>query len=311
MRAVAVLVVLLSASTASAHPLDMASLRLLPGVDGGVDVRFDLSLGTPGFVGLEPTGVCSVQRSFVETSGAVQRVRAHWDCGPGGLLAAEGRLVGAEDRGLETLIVIGDRTAVLRGGREIWTARELEERPQPLGAHVRSGATHILQGVDHLLFVALLLVLVSGGRALVVTITAFTLGHSITLATATLGGPAPAVAPTEALIAASVLIVAVEAARPLGERGAIGRRPAIAAAVFGLLHGFGFAGTLMASGLPAGAEINALLGFNLGVELGQLVFVAACLFAARLLNRDPAKPLAYLAGTWAAFLLLTRVAALG
>jgi hydrogenase/urease accessory protein HupE len=136
------------------------------------------------------------------------------------------------------------------------------------------GVEHILYGIDHLLFVLGLLLLVDNFRALVKTITAFTIAHSITLATATLGFVHLEVAPVEATIALSILFLAAELVRSQrGESGIAQRAPWIVAFAFGLLHGFGFATTLGKMGLPHSDIPLALLLFNVGVEFGQLGFV--------------------------------------
>jgi len=136
------------------------------------------------------------------------------------------------------------------------------------------GAEHILLGVDHLLFVFALLLIVSDTRRLVVTITSFTLAHSITLGAATLGFVHVPQQPVEAVIALSILFLAVELVHgKQGRKGAAARWPWLIAFVFGLLHGFGFAGALAEIGLPQQAIPLALIFFNIGVELGQLLFV--------------------------------------
>ncbi len=136
------------------------------------------------------------------------------------------------------------------------------------------GVEHILLGIDHLLFVLALLLVVAGWKKLVGTITAFTAAHSITLALATLGFvhvPGP---PVEAIIALSIVFVAAEIIRGRqGNPGLTARAPWLVAFTFGLLHGFGFAGALTGIGLPEQAVPLALLFFNLGVELGQLLFI--------------------------------------
>lgn len=146
------------------------------------------------------------------------------------------------------------------------------------------GVEHILLGVDHLLFVLALVILVRGWRRLVETITAFTIAHSITLVLATLGVvhvPGP---PVEAIIALSIVFVASEILRVRQGRPGLGaRRPWIVAFCFGLLHGLGFAGALSDVGLPEHAIPLALVFFNLGVEVGQLFFVAGLLLGARLI----------------------------
>jgi hydrogenase/urease accessory protein HupE len=141
--------------------------------------------------------------------------------------------------------------------------------------YLRLGVEHILTGIDHLLFVLGLLLLVKGGRRVVFTITAFTVAHSITLAAATLGAIRVPEAPVNALIALSILFVGVEVVRAeRGETSLSIRYPWCVAFAFGLLHGCGFASGLNEAGVPQHAIPVALLFFNLGVEAGQLAFVA-------------------------------------
>lgn len=138
------------------------------------------------------------------------------------------------------------------------------------------GVEHILLGIDHLLFVLALLMIVAGWRNLVATVTSFTVAHSITLAAATLGLLHVPQAPVEAVIALSILFVAMEIVHwRQGHPGFTRQYPWIVAFVFGLLHGFGFAGALSDIGLPEHAIPLALLFFNVGVELGQLLFIAS------------------------------------
>jgi hydrogenase/urease accessory protein HupE len=151
--------------------------------------------------------------------------------------------------------------------------------------YLRLGVEHILFGFDHLLFVLALVILVGEWRRVAVTVTAFTIAHSITLAAATLGFvnvPGP---PVEATIALSIVLVAVEILNARhGKPSLTTRLPWLVAFSFGLLHGFGFAGALAEVGLPQHAIPVALLFFNLGVEVGQLVFVAAVLSSLWLLR---------------------------
>jgi hydrogenase/urease accessory protein HupE len=145
------------------------------------------------------------------------------------------------------------------------------------------GVDHILSGFDHLTFVLALLLIVSGARRLLITVTSFTLAHSITLAAATLGVlwvPGP---PVEAVIALSILFLASELVKVnRGLPSLTARYPWIVAFTFGLLHGFGFAGALADVGLPQHEVPLALLMFNVGVELGQLLFIAVILLIVRL-----------------------------
>jgi hypothetical protein len=137
------------------------------------------------------------------------------------------------------------------------------------------GVEHILLGIDHLLFVLALLILVEGRARLIGTVTAFTVAHSLTLGAATLGFVNVPGRPVEAIIALSIVFVASEIIRARqGKPGMAQRWPWIVAFSFGLLHGFGFAGALTEIGLPAQAVPLALLFFNVGVETGQLLFIA-------------------------------------
>jgi hydrogenase/urease accessory protein HupE len=175
------------------------------------------------------------------------------------------------------------------------------------------GVEHILTGIDHLLFVIGLLFLVGFRRRLVGTITAFTLAHTLTLASSALGWLVLRSPPVEACIALSIVLVAAEA---LNERETLSRRwPALVAFLFGLVHGLGFAGALKDIGLPEQHVSIALLSFNLGVEAGQLGVVALAwglsLLAARLSWRlQLRRGLIYSIGATAAFWSITRIVAI-
>lgn len=142
--------------------------------------------------------------------------------------------------------------------------------------YLKLGIEHILGGFDHLLFVLALLILVKGARRLIATVTAFTIAHSLTLAGATLGFVHVPGRFVEAAIALSIVFVATEIIHSRRGRTALTARfPWIVAFTFGLLHGFGFASALSEVGLPQSAIPVALLFFNVGVEIGQLSFIAA------------------------------------
>jgi hydrogenase/urease accessory protein HupE len=185
------------------------------------------------------------------------------------------------------------------------------------GNYLRLGIEHILTGLDHLLFVFALLLLVRGWRKLVATITAFTTAHSITLALSTLGIVVLPVPPVEAAIALSIVFVASEAVHlQQGRPGLSSRRPWLVAFVFGLLHGLGFAAVLQEIGLPEHALATALVLFNVGVEIGQLLFVAALLAIAWALKPILARPSpllqrapAYAVGIVATFWVIERTTA--
>ena len=181
------------------------------------------------------------------------------------------------------------------------------------------GVDHILTGFDHLLFVLALLLLIHDRWMLVKTVTAFTIAHSITLAGATLGYISLPQKPVEATIALSIAFVASELVKARsGERRLSEDYPWIVAFVFGLLHGFGFAGALKETGLPQTDISLALLTFNLGIEAGQLTFIAAALVvfrAASILVTVPIAPArlsaAYLIGTTSMVWLVARFSSFG
>ena len=148
------------------------------------------------------------------------------------------------------------------------------------------GIIHILEGYDHLLFVIALVLLIGRAGAVIKAATAFTVAHSITLAGSTLGLVGLAQAPVEALIALSIVFLAVEIVKSDPDKPNLAERaPWIVAFLFGLIHGFGFAGALRQIGLPESDVPTALLTFNLGVEAGQLLIVAAVMAFLTLLRR--------------------------
>ncbi len=150
------------------------------------------------------------------------------------------------------------------------------------GEYIGLGFHHILQGIDHLLFVLGLMLIVKGRMTLLKTITAFTVAHSITLAIATLGYASAPLPPLNAAIALSILFLGPEIVRSWrGETSLTISYPWVVAFLFGLLHGFGFASGLSTTGMPKAELPLALLFFNVGVELGQLVFVFTALALVR------------------------------
>jgi hydrogenase/urease accessory protein HupE len=187
-------------------------------------------------------------------------------------------------------------------------------------SYVSLGVSHILEGVDHLLFILALLLLINDWRKLLLAVTAFTVAHSLTLAAASLGVlriPAP---PVEAVIALSIVFLAYELTLSPGRRDPITERfPWVVSFGFGLVHGLGFAGALREIGLPEGDIPLALFSFNLGVEIGQVMFVTAVLAAgatARLAvpsvlryGLGLIRATSYAIGSVAAFWVIQRVAA--
>jgi hypothetical protein len=179
-------------------------------------------------------------------------------------------------------------TAILRPGSPEFTIPLQASKLKVAGDYWRMGTIHILEGIDHLLFVLALLLIVPGLGALVKAVTAFTVAHSITLALATLGVVHVPSAPTEAIIALSILFLAAEIVHQ--RKGVVGiteRYPWLIAFIFGLFHGLGFAGALSEIGVPQHEVPLALFTFNVGVETGQLLFIAVVLSLIALLKRLP------------------------
>ncbi len=307
-----------------AHPLAPSLLELTEEPSGRVHARWRQPLQLPAGTRLEPLlpERCVVVVEPVEATDGMALLR-RWsvDCGARGLSGARIEVGGLARAGSDALL-----RATLADGRVVQTilradapAYTLPAVPQGRGevasSYLRLGIEHLLTGWDHLAFVLGLCLLVAGWRRLAGTITAFTFGHSLTLSAAALGFVSVPSAPVEALIALSILVLAVELARP--QRSALGARPWLMAACFGLLHGLGFAGALAQAGLPHSEIPLALCAFNLGIEAGQLAFVGAVLVGAALLARvrprlpawSAAVPV-YAIGALAAFWTFERLAQL-
>ncbi|PKB25264.1 HupE/UreJ protein [Novosphingobium kunmingense] len=199
--------------------------------------------------------------------------------------------------------------------RAMVTVATVPDRWQVARTYLALGIDHILAGYDHLLFVIALVLLLRRPWTIAGAATAFTAAHSLTLAGTTLGFIGLAQAPVEALIAVSIVFLAVEIVKQEPDAPRFAERaPWLVAFAFGLIHGFGFAGALREIGLPEGEVPMALVAFNLGVEAGQLVIVAAVLAVLAILRR--AAPFAtrpavlaatYVIGTTASFWLIERL----
>ncbi|HEY5656375.1 MAG TPA: HupE/UreJ family protein [Myxococcota bacterium] len=247
----------------------------------------------------------------------------------GGLLGRPIRIEGLAATRTDVLVRIEHRDGRIQTLRLTPSdpAFQLERAPSSLQVattYLELGVEHILLGIDHLLFVLALLFLVGSWRQLVGTVTTFTAAHSLTLAAATLGFVHVPQAPVEAAIALSIVFVTVEVVhRATGRPALAARKPWVVAFAFGLLHGFGFASALRAVGLPDHAIPAALAFFNVGVEVGQLLFVAAVFAFFKALHwlgagiaantwaatAQLARPAAYAIGIPAAFWLIQRTAA--
>ena len=286
-------VVLLAPAIAWAHGLDPASLALRETRAGVFEVQWRASaLRLPG-TNVQPVLPARCRRiDRGEAVGRPDGVTLRWtvDCGAESLA---GEVIGVDDLGaakINALLTVerldGEKLQAVLGPRNpSFTVPAQPSRWDVVRGYVALGVEHILTGPDHLLFVFGLLLLVSASRLLLQTITAFTLGHSLTLSAAALRLANVPSRPVEVLIAVSVLTLAVELARDGDRRTLLRRFPWAMAVAFGLLHGFGFAGALAEAGLPAGDIPLALVSFNAGIEVGQLAFVAAVLAAGALVGR--------------------------
>ena len=206
-------------------------------------------------------------------------------------------------------------SAILRPASPEFTIPLEASKLQVAGDYWRMGTIHILEGVDHLLFVLALMLIVSGFGPLLKAVTAFTVAHSITLVLATLGMVHVPSAPTEAIIALSILFLASEIIhKHNGATGLTERFPWLIAFIFGLFHGLGFAGALSEIGVPQHEVPLALVMFNVGVETGQILFIVAVLSLWVLLRRLPVtlpqsswRVMPYAIGSVAAFWTIDRV----
>jgi hydrogenase/urease accessory protein HupE len=325
---VAAAIALLLPAQAAAHAFAPALLHLHEWPDGRVDLVFRVP-GPAGDAGgstaeLRPLlpSRCRPLGPIEESIEPAARVeRRAFDCGALGLAGEEITVRGLREN--EATAVIrhegpggASRVFLLHGAEE--TVR-LDPRDATAGGPwgtLRLGVEHIARGADHLLFVLCLVLLCRDARRLAAAITAFTAGHSVTLALAALGVVHVPPPPVEALIALSVVVLAARVAqRARSGRGPDRRAAWPSAFAFGLLHGLGFAGALSAARIPDDSIAPALFGFNLGVELGQLAFVAAALVLIAALERLfrthpswPTRALALSAGTAGGYWLLDRIA---
>jgi hydrogenase/urease accessory protein HupE len=177
-------------------------------------------------------------------------------------------------------------TKIIRPSDPSFVINKFQQSALPVLDYLRLGIEHILFGIDHLLFVLALILIVKGKRRLLKTITAFTLAHSLTLAAATLGWVHIPSAPVEAVIALSIIFLAVELVHYYqGKPVFSSRYPWVVAFIFGLLHGFGFAGALANVGLPPHDIPLTLFLFNVGVETGQLIFISVVMLVIWVLHK--------------------------
>ncbi len=313
----------LSPSLAAAHPLAPALLQLEEREGGLVDVlwkRSSLSVPGSNIEPVVPPACPATTTPRFEEQGVAVLIRWTIDCSETGLVGQPVRVEGLGPAKIDTLVRIqlaDGRTIqrVLRSGEPEMLVPEKASRFQVFVDYLTIGFEHILSGADHLLFVFGLFLLCAAAGPLIKTITSFTVGHSVTLSLAALGYSNLPSGPIEALIAASVLALAVELARDTEKETLMHRYPWPIALLFGLLHGMGFAGALREVGLPQGEIPMALFSFNVGIELGQLVFVVGLVAAAAAIRRTslpiamPQRAAVYVMGSLAAFWTIERTVA--
>jgi hydrogenase/urease accessory protein HupE len=324
-RAAVVLLLVVLADGASAHRLSPAFFGLTETAPNVFQVQWKVSISGGLAATLEPQvpDGCSINGAV--RSYSVEDVRfqhAEMAC-PEGLAGREFEVDGLPVTQTDVLLRVDylDGTSSnqrLTPERSRVLIPERPSRTEVIKTYTVLGVEHILLGIDHLLFVLALLLLIREPWMLVKTITAFTIAHSITLAAAALGWAEAPQAPVETVVALSIVFAAAEVARERGNAADLASRsPWIMAFAFGLLHGFGFGGALKEIGLPQSDVPLALLAFNLGVEAGQLLFVAAVLALVASLDRLLALALprlrditAYAIGSLAAAWFVQRLAGL-
>lgn len=332
MRALLVLLLVLLAfgpQAASAHEVRPALFQAVETVPGRWQVTWKQPVMGDRAVRLEPhlsNGWLAKTPLREELTSSYYLRRWSIKAPSGGLDGARFSVGGLDGTITDVIVHVRSRSGtgidtILRRDRTAIDLALTQAPPMAVPAYFRLGVEHILSGIDHLAFVAGLVLLVGAGRRLIGAITAFTVAHSVTLAAGTLGWVHAPAATIEALIAWSILFLAFELTRKDGgAKGITARLPWIAAFAFGLLHGFGFAGALAETGLPHQEIPVALLLFNLGVEAGQLFFVGALLALAwtwrRIARADwrGAEPVMlrkvapYALGCYAGFLFVERTA---
>lgn len=284
----------LIASAAWADYFRPAYLELTDRGDGVYDVRWKTPAQSETVVmPIEPVFPAGsrMTRPFASTFAAGAVVMVGQVSVPGGIEGKTLRFDGLAETGNQALV----RVVRVDGGEDLYKVAPTDpqvaipKEPDSVGVsarYTRLGIEHIWLGFDHLLFVAALFMLVANLRMLFWTITAFTVAHSITLALVTLDVIRVPVPPVEAFIALSIVFVAVEIVRQSqGHPTLASRKPWLVAFTFGLLHGLGFASALAEIGLPRNNVPLALLFFNVGVEIGQVLFVAALLAISSIVRR--------------------------
>ncbi len=318
------LIVLLFASIAHAHDARPNYVQITETTPNSFAVMWKVPASVPGAALPYPTlpdGCVSEQQPTWQSAGAEFVGQQLFVCDAG----LSGRAVGIQfpkiNPSLSTLYKIRlangeEHVKILKPGQEEWVVPDAENRFVVAKEYTVLGIEHIWIGIDHLLFVACLLFIARTPRRLLITITGFTVAHSITLALSALDVIRIPTPPVEAVIALSVVFLAWEIIRD-DKRSLTQRYPVAVSASFGLLHGFGFAAVLRDIGLPQTELPTALLFFNVGVEIGQILFVLALVAAFFVLRamlgrkathwESVTVPATYVIGSVAAYWMIDRV----
>lgn len=309
---------------ARAHPLAPSVLSFEQKGDGTVIMSWRAPVKRPTGQSLKarvPTGCRAIGEPTVtiDESETAFTETTKLQCEPPDMVGAVIAVDGFEDSKVNVVLRVARADgevhhAILDAGRPKLMIASPEDETHSFFEYVMLGVEHLLTGWDHLTFVIGLLILFGWHRRLIAAVTAFTVGHSLTLALSVLGLLSIPQALVEALIAMTIVVLALEIQS--GRHGPVWKHPWLLPGSLGLLHGLGFASVLFDAGLPSDEIPLALLGFNLGLELGQLGVIAIA-WASYLAIRSaiPASwrgnhvlP-AYLIGSLAAFWVIERTAA--
>jgi hydrogenase/urease accessory protein HupE len=279
-------------ATASAHEVRPAYLQIEEDAGGAVHILWKQPVAGEVMLRLDPRMSSGwLQPDAARTTYTESYLIREWTVRPPHepLVGQEIAIDGLDRTLTDVLVRIAfadgrQGTHIINPTNPSWSVPSSEAIAPAVAEYVKLGVEHIWMGIDHLLFVLGLVLLVKGWRRLLWTVTAFTAAHSITLAASVLDVVHVPQAPVEAVIALSILYLAVELANVRrGGRSFTHEHPWVVALAFGLLHGFGFAGALAEVGLPHDQVPLALLLFNVGIEIGQALFIAVVLVLLRAL----------------------------
>ena len=282
-RLLGLLGILLCTGTAVAHEVRPALLKLNELGDGNWQAEFKQPQTQGRFLNLKVKTNCEAGITTSLVGQSVLKESLELNCGDDRLSIIE--IVGLDRTMVDTMVSIetldGKTSNYLISSNQPKLFLKSSSTPS-VPAYLLLGVEHLVLGIDHVLFVLVLLYIVSGWKNLLKVVTSFTVAHSITLGLAAFDIVSVSQSPVEALIALSIVLLAWESLR--GKTGMISSDPWLVAFVFGLLHGLGFAGALAEIGLPQASAVIALFLFNVGIELGQLSIVVVALFSVYLMQ---------------------------